>query len=150
MHTELQSRRRLITGAAAGALAVVATARPQLAQAQAAIVKRAPLNTPIASMMSPEAAKLLSSNAASATKGDLVALRAGVRGIKGKGPSANLSVTDVESIEKAFDSHEFAAHSRVGYKVAAAPLGMSTAAAGNVEACCCCCPCCSTAAAVRP
>lgn len=148
MRTELQSRRTLITGAAAGAMAVATTLAPRQSLAQPTGAKRAPLNTPIKNMLSADAAKMLSAAAAAATKGDLVALRAGVRGIKGKGPDANLSVTDVESIEKAFDSHEFAAHSRVGYKVAAAPLGMSTAAADDITACCCCCPCCSTAAAM--
>ena len=155
MNTELQSRRKLITGTAAGAMAAAMVLSPRQAQAQVAGIKRVALNTPIKRMMSADAAKLLSPAAAAATKGDLVALRAGVRGMKGKGPETKLNVTDVESIEKAFDSSEFAAHSSLGYKVAGMPLGMSTANAQDntntsVTACCCCCPCCSTAAAMRP
>ena len=153
MNTELQSRRKLITGAAAGAMAAAVVLSPRQAQAQATGIKRSPLNTPIKKMLNPDAAKMLTPAAALATKGDMAALRAGVLGMKGKGPVTALNVKDVESIEKAFDSHEFAEHSRLGYKVAGAPLGMATAAAQDVDfsiACCCCCPCCSCAAATRP
>lgn len=150
MKVELEPRRKLITGAAAGAMVAAAALGTRTAQAQLAMAQRAPLNTPIKDMMSPEAAKMLTPAAAMASKADLIALRAGVRGMKTKGPETKLSVTDVDSIEKAFDSSEFAAHSKLGFKLAGTPLGMSTAAAHSVTACCSCCPCCSTAAAMTP
>ena len=146
---QVLNRRRFMTGAAAGAAAasLMITAKT----ASAAIspqIKRAPLDTKITEMMSANAAKNLTPAARNATKGDLAALRAGVKGIANVPTKTQLSVADIDSIEKAFDDHEFARHRNVGFKTSGLPLGMSVAAADNISACCCCCPCCSTAAAV--
>jgi len=141
------SRRQFITGAAAGAVATSAMLMSGVSRAQLAPgIKRAALNTPIVHMMSPDASKGLTATAKSATKADLVALRSAVKG-KGQFPT-KFSMTDVDSIEKAFDTHEFTSHALLGFKTAGIPIGMSSAAADNISACCCCCPCCSTAAAV--
>ena len=141
-----RSRRTFMTGAAAGTVAAAALMSGKAGAVDGA--KRAPFDTKVHEMLDSDSAKKLTSDARNLSKGQLLEIRQYHRHSVGSAPK--VSINDIKSIEDAFDAHALRDAASQGFKVAGvtAGMGISAAAAGNVEACCCCCPCCSTAAAV--
>jgi len=108
-----------------------------------------PGNTPITKLLSSENAKLLTANAAKMTKDDLLNLRTGQvykLADANKGPQMSLTVTDLDSIEEAFDS-QYGTTPKAYAMRAKAPKGSA-----DGSSCCCCCstaPCCCCTAAAQ-
>lgn len=95
-----------------------------------------PLDTPIFKMLSPDQAKILTSNAAKLTKEDLLDL-AGVGPVKKTAEQLQLTFDDVKSIQDAF-------HTQFSTDVQGLKIG-------NIEITrCCCTPCCCCTAVSVP
>jgi hypothetical protein len=139
MTPENENRRDFLKGAAVATGAVAAGAlaasRPALGAEAGSL---APLAASITSLgLSSKEVAMLTSGAKKLSKRDLVELRQWWVSREGR-PPLSLSIEDVDSIEKAFDSY-----------VARISSGKGSAE-GAASCCCCCSPCCCCAAAVDP
>lgn len=172
---EAQMRRKFLKGAAvAGAAAAgylvnfnaPSTSGVQPAAAAGTVQKfakgRAPFTTPIPDMLTTQAAGLLTPAASKLNKGQLLHLRNAVKGRTSPNAPQNLTAADISSIETAFDTHENAIATAMGFQHAGIEVpqssqhawvsfGVASAHAqsgGGISCCCTCSPCCSCAASV--
>ena len=130
----LSTAATLVTG-----LAVGVAATPKIASAGLIDV---PLDTLVRDMLHPTSAALLTDAAGIITKGDLLALRQYyARKTPYQDPPTHLVLSDVISLEDAFDHHTQGVAGVIDTE-------FNRGARDSVSACCCCTPCCCTAAAM--